>query len=159
MWLSKTKSKFENVLYIFALIFGAKMARLVYQGFKTFILPRFVTRNFPREYGPWAVITGCTRGVGLWYAHELAKRRMNLVLVGRSLSKLQEVADFIQQENKVNVELVEFDFENCQDLTKTMEQRLAKKDIGVLVNNVGVILPYPMYFTEVSPLKSILQQA
>ena len=38
------------------------------------------------------------------------------------------------------------------DIKNVIEDALAGKDIGILVNNVGVILPYPMYFNEVCNL-------
>ena len=34
----------------------------LYEAFKTFILPLFWPRNLPEEYGPWAVVTGCSKG-------------------------------------------------------------------------------------------------
>ena len=34
----------------------------LHEAFKTFILPLFWPRNFPEEYGSWAVVTGCSKG-------------------------------------------------------------------------------------------------
>ena len=42
--------------------------------------------------GKTAVITGASSGIGLGYAHELAKRGANLVLVARSEMVLEQVA-------------------------------------------------------------------
>ena len=49
------------------------------------------------------------------------------------------------------VEPIEVDFADSSgdDISKTIKDGLAHKDIGILVNNVGVILPFPMYFHEV----------
>ena len=69
-----------------------KMASGLFKVFKTFILPSIWPTHLPKAYGSWAVVTGCTRGIGLAYAHELAKQGMNLVLIGRRLEKLQEIA-------------------------------------------------------------------
>lgn len=38
------------------------------------------------------VVTGSSYGIGKFYATELAKRKMNVVLVSRSEEKLKEVA-------------------------------------------------------------------
>ena len=96
------------------------------------------------------VVTGCTRGIGLCYTHELAKRGMNLILIGRNSSKLKDIASDIQGEyDNVAIEIIEIDFGDGDDIKKVIVDGLSGKDIGILVNNVGVILPYPMYFNEV----------
>ena len=96
------------------------------------------------------MVTGCTRGIGLCYAHELAKRGMNLILIGRNSSKLKEIASDIQGEyDNIAIEIIEIDFNDGDDIKNVIVDALACKDIGILVNNVGVILPYPMYFNEV----------
>ena len=98
----------------------------------------------------YLVVTGCTRGIGLCYAHELAKRGMNLILIGRNASKLKDIASDIQGEyDNVAIEVIETDFGDGDDIKRIIKDGLASKDIGILVNNVGVILPYPMYFNEV----------
>ena len=33
-----------------------------HEAFKAFLLPKFWPRNFPEEYGSWAVVTGCSKG-------------------------------------------------------------------------------------------------
>ena len=40
---------------------------------------------------PWVLITGCTAGIGEQIAYKLAKEGFNLVLVSRSISKLNNV--------------------------------------------------------------------
>lgn len=40
----------------------------------------------------FTVVTGATDGIGKAYAFELARKGLNVVLVSRTLSKLQEVA-------------------------------------------------------------------
>mmetsp|Transcript_8284 Transcript_8284/g.31155 ORF Transcript_8284/g.31155 Transcript_8284/m.31155 type:complete len:397 (-) Transcript_8284:68-1258(-) len=42
-----------------------------------------------RKAGDWAIVTGCTGGLGQEYARGLAKRGMNLILISRSETKLQ----------------------------------------------------------------------
>ncbi|KAI4975471.1 hypothetical protein ZWY2020_049078 [Hordeum vulgare] len=45
-----------------------------------------------RRYGAWAVVTGPTSGIGESLALELARRGLNLVLVGRDPAKLQDIS-------------------------------------------------------------------
>ena len=98
------------------------------------------------------VVTGCTRGIGLCYAHELAIRGMNLILIGRNTIRSKDIASDIKAEyGNVGIEVIEVDFADSSgdDISNTIKDGLAHKDIGILVNNVGVILPFPMYFHEV----------
>ena len=58
----------------------------------------WVYRNFVHDSkltgkDTYAVVTGATAGVGEGYAEELASRKFNLVLVSRSQSKLDELAN------------------------------------------------------------------
>ena len=46
----------------------------------------------PTRFFVVPVVTGCTRGMGRAYVDELARRKMDIVLVGRSLSALKAVA-------------------------------------------------------------------
>lgn len=51
-----------------------------------------------QRYGKdtWAVVTGATDGIGKAMAQELARRGFNLVLVSRSIDKLNSVAKELQ---------------------------------------------------------------
>ena len=66
--------------------------------FKTYILPNIGNHktDFVKKYGKWAIVTGCTQGIGKSYVDELAKKGMNLVLISRNELKLEELARQIQ---------------------------------------------------------------
>ncbi|XP_050514476.1 inactive hydroxysteroid dehydrogenase-like protein 1 isoform X2 [Diabrotica virgifera virgifera] len=51
--------------------------------------------SLAKKFGPWALITGCTDGIGKAYAFELAKRGINIVLVSRNEEKLKKTAQDI----------------------------------------------------------------
>lgn len=147
----------KNAFYMLGILWSCKtcvkLAIDFYQGFKTFVLPSFwrpsSQSQWVEEYGSWAVITGCSRGIGLCYAQELARRGLNLILIGRQLSKLQQIAQDFQSEYKIMVDIIEADFtKSTKQLSKVIKNGLEGKDIGILVNNVGVILPFPTYFNE-----------
>ena len=96
------------------------------------------------------VITGCTRGVGFCYAKELAKRNMNLILMGRNEQRISEISELLLRDHPdIKIEILDIDFSRTEDFSKKIIESLDGKDIGILVNNVGVILPFPMYFNEV----------
>ena len=129
----------------------SKAAIYSINGFKTFILPiLWPSRHFTKEYGSWAIITGCTRGIGYCYARELAAKNMNLILIGRNADQLALMKDKFQTDFGIRVEIVLADFSLGTSVYRDIESCLEGKDIGILVNNVGAILPFPMYFNEMS---------
>lgn len=87
----------ENIFWIVGVIYTLKIIlKVVFHikdGFSMYVLPKiFGTMNFAEKYGKWAVVTGCTQGIGRYYVEDMAKRGMNVVLVSRSQSKLDDVA-------------------------------------------------------------------
>ena len=63
-----------------------------------YIIPRvWPSMNFVEKYGKWAVVTGCTQGIGYAYATELAARGMDIVLVSRNPLKLQDCAKSLEE--------------------------------------------------------------
>jgi 17beta-estradiol 17-dehydrogenase / very-long-chain 3-oxoacyl-CoA reductase len=63
-----------------------------------------------KKYGDWAVATGCTDGIGKAYAEKLAKKGLNIVLLSRSLDKLNELSIFITEKYKVKTKVIAVDF-------------------------------------------------
>ncbi|XP_014508292.1 very-long-chain 3-oxoacyl-CoA reductase-like protein At1g24470 isoform X1 [Vigna radiata var. radiata] len=109
-------------------------------------------KNLIRTYGSWAVVTGATDGIGKAFACQLAERGLNLILVSRTLQKLEAVAREIKAKNpKARVKVVAMDFA-CGDLSeglRRVEKASEGLDVGLLVNNVGVTYPKAMFFDEV----------
>lgn len=64
--------------------------------FRIFMLSKFRSlSNLKEKYGPWAIVTGATDGIGKEYARELARSGINIILMSRSIEKLTRVAQEI----------------------------------------------------------------
>ena len=81
-----------------------------------------------------ALITGASSGIGRDMARVLAKKGYNLVLVARDEQKLNELAEELRKENKIETQVISMDLsieQNCKDLHKSV------KDVDILINNAG----------------------
>ncbi|GFS15304.1 very-long-chain 3-oxoacyl-CoA reductase [Elysia marginata] len=101
-----------------------------------------------RKAGAWAVVTGCTDGIGKAYAEQLAARGINIVLISRTLSKLTEMAKEVEEKYKVKTMVIAADFSQA-DIYDNIRSNVENLDIGVLVNNVGMSYDYPEYYAEI----------
>jgi 17beta-estradiol 17-dehydrogenase / very-long-chain 3-oxoacyl-CoA reductase len=103
------------------------------------------------KYGKWAIVTGATDGIGRAYADELARRKMNVVLISRTQSKLEAAAKEIEEAHNVETRVVAIDFSSFgKEKRAKVADAIKDLDIGVLVNNVGMSYSHPMFFHELS---------
>ncbi|XP_031428377.1 hydroxysteroid (20-beta) dehydrogenase 2 [Clupea harengus] len=106
-------------------------------GFKVYIQSEFWQVDL-RAYGQWAVVTGATSGIGLAYAHELARRGLDIVLISRSMKKLQSVAAEIESRFGRQTRVIQTDFTEGHHIYPAITEDLKDLEIGILVNNVGM---------------------
>ncbi len=83
-----------------------------------------------------ALITGATAGIGKSFAQQLANRGYDLVLVARNKSRLDELANELQKNNQIKVEVIVADVSNQNELAE-VACRAAADDIDLVVNNAG----------------------
>ncbi|KAF7998143.1 hypothetical protein HCN44_009541 [Aphidius gifuensis] len=88
--------------------------------------------------GRWAVVTGATDGIGKAFAEALAAKGLDIVLVSRSLEKLENVSTEIKAAYGVSTKIVEADLTEGQQVYDKIAKAIDKLEIGVLVNNAGV---------------------
>lgn len=124
-----------------------------YAAFKIFLyISKFVRSGVNVvKLGDWAVVTGATDGIGKGFAKDLASRGINVVLVSRTLAKLQDVAAEIEEKYKVKTRVIAVDFNDADTVFDKISEGI--KDlpgsIGLLVNNVGMGYDHPEYFLEI----------
>lgn len=102
------------------------------------------------KQGKWAIITGATDGLGKAYAGALASKGLNIVLVSRSLTKLESVATEIKQRYGVETRVVEADLTGDQTVYAKIAKATEELEVGVLINCAGVSYEHPEWFTNVT---------
>ncbi|KAJ1662796.1 hypothetical protein IW140_004987 [Coemansia sp. RSA 1813] len=106
-------------------------------------------KKFGAGQGAWAVVTGCTDGMGRETALELARKGFNVMLISRTQEKLEAMAKEVRQLN-VEAKVLAVDYANVSAEKWTqIAQELDALRVGVLVNNVGISYDHPMYVEEV----------
>ncbi|KAK3132238.1 hypothetical protein QOZ80_6AG0518020 [Eleusine coracana subsp. coracana] len=110
-------------------------------------------KDLCRRYGPWAVVTGLTSGIGWSMAMELAARGINLILLDLDAANLREISDVISSRHGVKTRTVVFDLSlvgtaQGDKVMRRFRDAVDGLDVGVLVNNAGVARPYALFFHE-----------
>ncbi|MGW3653000.1 SDR family NAD(P)-dependent oxidoreductase [Streptomyces sp. NPDC000878] len=88
------------------------------------------------KYGAWGIVAGGSDGVGAAFAHRMASRGMNVVLVARRLPVLQASADDIRARHGVEVRTVALDLSVSGALSQ-LERATADLEVGLFVYNAG----------------------
>ena len=99
--------------------------------------PHFRRREqFFDRYGPWAVVTGASSGIGRAIALELAESGLNLFLVARSQDVLEELSSALTAQHPIEVQVLGLDLsENLA--SEKLESATSDLDVGLLIAAAG----------------------
>ena len=107
-----------------------------------------MSSEFAQQYGPWALVTGASSGIGREFARQLAARGLNVVLVARRAERLAELADEVTARHGVAARVVAIDL--CYDaFLDPIRAATDGLEIGLLVNSAGFAQTGP--FLDASP--------
>ena len=131
-WLSRVVQVLGNV-YVGKL--STYLLIHIHAGLSAYIYP-FVsnTKDFRTKYGEWALVTGCTQGIGREYALGLAARGMDVCLVGRNQKRLEEVQKEIEAVHSVRTKVIVADFTEVKGVQVVVKQ---VNDLGIDLGILG----------------------
>ncbi|MCJ1313788.1 hypothetical protein MMC25_007468 [Agyrium rufum] len=153
---SDSEGSFNNITVLVfaaigALFLSAKIFSFVRLVASLSVLPGKSLRTFGPK-GSWALITGASDGIGREYALQLAAKSYNILLVSRTLSKLDAVASEVKQRNPaVQTKTFAMDFVRNNDIDYTnLKREIDGLDISILINCAGRSHDIPVPFAQTS---------
>lgn len=101
--------------------------------------------NFAKQFGPWALVTGASSGIGEEFVRQLAAEGFNVVLAARRGNLLQTVAQDVERRYGITTKCVVVDLSEVSAVD-TLDEQLRDLDIGLVVSNAGN--GHPGHFLE-----------
>lgn len=95
--------------------------------------------NFLKKYGPWALVTGTSSGIGEEFSYQLATLGFNIVLVARRGEKLEKLSNELIHSYGIETCVIITDLSK-PDFINDILPVIHSLQIGLLVNNAGFAL-------------------
>jgi hypothetical protein len=89
-----------------------------------------------RRFGPWALVTGASDGIGLEIARILAQRGFSLLLVARRKDRLEALCGELHSSHNVTCKAIEADLAT-EEGNALVSQSLATHEVGLFVAAAG----------------------
>lgn len=94
--------------------------------------------TFCDRYGPWAVVTGASGGLGCEFTRQLAALGLNVVLVARGEDEIEKLAADVENGFKIETLCISVDLTSEKGLEHIISVT-ENLDVGLLVNNAGIL--------------------
>ncbi len=98
--------------------------------------------TFTDRYGPWAIVAGASEGIGAAFAHALAARGLNLIIVARRAPPLVALADDLETRYKVSVQPLALDLAEPESVAELLAAT-GDHEVGLLVWNAALSIMGP----------------
>jgi uncharacterized protein len=88
-------------------------------------------------FGPWAIVTGASSGIGKEFARQLAASGLNLILVARRRALLEDIGRELARDFGIAYRAVVIDLAE-PDFLETLEAATRDLGAGLLISNAGI---------------------
>ena len=102
------------------------------------------------RYGPWAVVTGASDGIGRAFAYDLAAAGLNVVLVARRGELLHQIAGELRAQHRVSTLVITVDLARA-DAVAMINSATSDLDAGLLVAAAGFGTSGPLIDAPLEP--------
>jgi uncharacterized protein len=92
--------------------------------------------DFKARYGPVALVTGASSGIGKAFAEALAAKGLDLVLAARRIDRLDELAAQLVIKHGIKAHAIKIDLA-LSDAAQRILDDTAAMDVGLVVSNAG----------------------
>lgn len=89
-----------------------------------------------QRFGPWAIVTGASSGIGKEFARQLAASGIHLVLIARRLPLLEELGRELADQYGIQYRALDVDL-SADDFLEKIDSATRDLDVGLLVSNAG----------------------
>lgn len=113
-------------------------------------------KKFTKKYGPWALVTGASSGIGKEMATQLAAKGLNVVMVARRQNLLDDLRTKLIEQYHVEVMVLAMDLQS-QDAITQLDAATRNLDIGLVIPNAGVEIVGEFVDTDVHKNSALVQ--
>jgi short-subunit dehydrogenase len=103
---------------------------------RSMIMRNDADRQWPDRYGPWAVVTGASDGIGREIVRDLAQRGLNVVLVARRGELLDQIATEVRQLYSIETRVIVADLGKAEDVEQALLE-CEDLNVGLFVASAG----------------------
>jgi len=108
------------------------------------------------KFGPWALITGASTGIGEEFARQLASEGLDLILVARRKPLMETLGQELRQKHRISYTVIEADLSTSAGVEKVIEGTDGL-NIGLLISNAGTGKPGKFFSFGLDHLMATIQ--
>jgi len=113
-------------------------------------------KYFSKKYGPWALITGASSGIGKEMAKQLAAEHMNLIIVARRENLLAELKTELTIKHNIKVKILALDLTEA-GAVEQLDKITSSLDIGLVIPNAGIEMVGDFVDADIQKNSDLLQ--